>query len=87
MKRRKFIGQVVAGSSSALLMGTVLYSCEKEQDDQEGNNNGNTPPPTEITIDLSLAKNSALLAAGGYIYNQGIIIANAIASKSSDKEV
>ena len=67
MERKQFLGRLLIGTGSALIL-SPLASCEKEETD---NNSG------DITVDLTEAKNSNLLNEGGFIYVSGIIVANA----------
>jgi Rieske Fe-S protein len=59
MKRRNLIQKVFLGGTALALLVTVLNSCSKKEEEEA------TPTNKTITIDLSAAKYSSLLATGG----------------------
>jgi len=73
MNRREVVQKVLFGGTALIVIPSALTSCEKdsEPDPGPGPNPGN-----KITIDLSLAANSALNNDGGTKIEQSIIIAN-----------
>lgn len=67
MDRKEFLSQLGL-TSAAVFMGACMAGCSKD---------GSTPAPTNVdfTINLSDPANSALGAAGGFIYKNNLIIA------------
>jgi cytochrome b6-f complex iron-sulfur subunit len=66
------------GTTTLILLPSLLTSCEKEQVPVSGEISGPKPdtPKSNLVIDLSLADYSALNTAGGSKVVDGIIIAN-----------
>ena len=77
MERKEFLSLVGVGSAS-ILSAICLGGCTKS-----GSGGGNVTPPSNVdfTLDLSQAVNAKLLSSGGYIYNNGIIVAHTLAGK------
>lgn len=69
MDRKEFFSLIGGGAVSAFLFTCV--GCSK------GSNGGSIGGPSSIdfTVDLSSSKNSALLANGGYLAQQGVLVA------------
>lgn len=65
MDRKEFLAHLGLGSA-AVFMGACLAGCGKE---------GATPARVDFTLDLSAPANAALNTPGGYVYNQGVIVA------------
>jgi cytochrome b6-f complex iron-sulfur subunit len=75
MDRKEFLAQLGL-SSAAIFAGACLAGCSK---DDGGSGGGVTPPANvDFTINLADSANSALNAAGGFIYQSGIIIARTL---------
>ena len=71
MDRKEFISLIGGGTVSAFLV--TCAGCSK------GSNGGSIGGPSSIdfTIDLSSSANSALLTKGGYLAQQGVLVARA----------
>lgn len=71
MDRKEFISLVGGGTIAAFLV--TCAGCSK------GSNGGSIGGPSSIdfTIDLSSSANSALLTKGGYLAQQGVLVARA----------
>jgi cytochrome b6-f complex iron-sulfur subunit len=78
MNRRELIQRVIMGTTTLILLPSMLTSCEKEQVPVSDEIAGPKPdtPKSNLVIDLSLADYSALNTAGGSKVVDGIIIAN-----------
>jgi cytochrome b6-f complex iron-sulfur subunit len=73
MNRRELIRNLSTGSVALFFVPALLNSCEKAtiSPDDGSNPNGN-----KLTIDLADNKYSALLSAGGFYIEHGIIVIN-----------
>lgn len=67
MNRKEFLLQMGIGVGAAALL-TCVGACTKTTTTPTG-------PSVDFTLDLTSSANSALLARGGYIYQQGVIVA------------
>ncbi len=67
MDRKQFLA-LVGTSVGAIIIGSCLNGCKKES-------NSPQQPTVDFTLDLNASSNSALNTNGGYIYNQGVIVA------------
>jgi cytochrome b6-f complex iron-sulfur subunit len=80
MNRRDVIQRVVLGGTVLVLVPSVLQSCTKDSttdpNNNPGGNTGGNTAGTKITIDLSLADNSALNSIGGSKIVQSILVVN-----------
>ena len=65
MDRKEFLSQLGLGSA-AVFMGACMAGCGKE---------GAAPARVDFTLDLSAPANAALNTPGGFVYNQGVIVA------------
>jgi len=78
MQRRNFIGNLAKGAGTLIVLPTLITACEDDpmddpMDDPNGNgNNGDNV----MVVDLTDAQNSALLASGGFISRNNVIIIN-----------
>jgi cytochrome b6-f complex iron-sulfur subunit len=70
MERRKFIERILISSGTTFMLGAVFSSCEKDDDDPIN------IPSEGLVIDLTESANSNLLNPGGFIYRNGLIVAN-----------
>ena len=70
MDRKEFLSQIGLGAAGMVLFG-CLGGCEKE------NGVPSAPKNVNITLDLTASANADLLTAGGHIYTNGIIVAQA----------
>jgi cytochrome b6-f complex iron-sulfur subunit len=77
MNRRELIQRVLVGSTVLLVVPSVLQSCSKDPSTDPGTTPGGGGGP--ITLDLSLAGNSALNTIGNYKVVSGVIIINTAA--------
>jgi len=68
MDRKEFLSQIGLGAAGMILFG-CLGGCEKKDDAPAA------PTNVNITLDLTASANAPLLTAGGYIYTNGIIVA------------
>jgi cytochrome b6-f complex iron-sulfur subunit len=70
MERKEFLS--LLGLTATALVCGPLFGCNA--------NDQVTAPPANIdfTLDLTNAQNSALKSAGGYLYNNGIIVAHTV---------
>ena len=68
MTRKDFLIQMGIGAGAAALL-TCLGACNK--------NNGMSisAPVVDFTLDLTASANSSLLTKGGYIYQDGVVVA------------
>jgi cytochrome b6-f complex iron-sulfur subunit len=68
MNRKEFLIQMGVGAGAAALL-TCMSGCSKS--------GGSIPsaPNVDFTLDLSASNNSPLLTRGGYIYQDGVIVA------------
>lgn len=73
MNRRELIRNIAAGTATIFVVPTVLTSCEEDLPDPD---NGNDPDNNVLTINLTDAKYSSLLPAGGSKVEGEIIIFN-----------
>jgi cytochrome b6-f complex iron-sulfur subunit len=71
MGRKEFLYLVGTGVG-AITIGACLGSCKKSASSP-------TAASVDFTLNLNDAANSALKTNGGYIYNQGVIIARTLA--------
>ena len=72
MNRKEFLSSL-GFSAAALALTSCLGGCEKDE-------NNNTPAPTvDFTFDKTDPQYAALLNLGGYIYLNGVIIAQTTA--------
>lgn len=67
MKRRNFIENLAKGAGALVVLPTVIVACENDSEDN---------PDGILSIDLAQEQNSALLASGGFIIRNNIIIIN-----------
>ena len=67
MERKDFL-KLVGTSIAMITIGSCLDGCKKK-------NNSSDAPTVDFTIDLNNSTYSALNSNGGYIYNQGVIVA------------
>jgi cytochrome b6-f complex iron-sulfur subunit len=65
MDRKEFLSQLGLGSA-AVFLGACMAGCGKE---------GAAPARVDFTLDLSAPANAALNTPGGFVYNQGVIVA------------
>jgi cytochrome b6-f complex iron-sulfur subunit len=70
MDRKEFLG-LVGKSIFAITLASFLDGCTK-------NNNTPDQPTVDFTLDLTNSSYSALKTKGGYIYNQGVIVAKTL---------
>jgi cytochrome b6-f complex iron-sulfur subunit len=66
MERKEFLA-LVGTSIAAITIGSCLDGCKKSKNENQ--------PTVDFTLDLNASANSALNTNGGYIYNQGVIVA------------
>jgi cytochrome b6-f complex iron-sulfur subunit len=71
MNRRELVQKVLLGSTALIVIPSAITSCSKDPGPDPG-----PGPGSKITIDLSLAANSALNNDGGTKIIQDIIVAN-----------
>lgn len=76
MNRRDVIQKVILGSTVLIVVPSVLSNCSKDPLSNAGTETLPGAGSGKITIDLSLADNSALNNTGGTKITQGIIVAN-----------
>ena len=82
MKKREFISKVVLGSGAILTLPFLTTSCETGSEDPSPNNGGNNTGGGDnqsgelLSLDLSNPSNSALLAEGGFISKNNVIVIN-----------
>lgn len=62
MDRKDFLKLIGTGAATVLIAGCI-QSCSKDGG------------PVDFTLDLTATENAALNTNGGYVYNQGVIIA------------
>lgn len=67
MDRKQFLS-LVGTSIAAITIGSCVQGCKKQA-------NGIDQPTVDFTLDLTASANSALSTNGGYLYNQGVIVA------------
>lgn len=72
MERKEFLSLAGLGTAS-VFAAFCLGGCSKSS------SGGNAPSNVDFTLDLTLPVNTALAAAGGYVYSGGIIIARTTA--------
>lgn len=71
MERKEFLSLAGKGAGGALFL-SFLEACSKS-------NPSLTPSgPVDFTLDLTNSQNTALNTAGGYIYKNGIIVAQTV---------
>ena len=75
MDRKEFISLMGGGTVSAYLFTCI--GCSKGSD---GGSIGG-PSSIDFTLDLSVSANSALLTNGGYLAQQGVLVARTTAGK------
>ena len=71
MDRKEFLA-LVGTSIGAIALTNCLQSCQKQIV-------GITAPVVDFTLDLGAPANHVLTINGGYLYNQGVIIAKTMA--------
>lgn len=71
MDRKEFLA-LVGTSIGVITLGNCLQSCQKQTA-------GITAPVVDFTLDLTAAANHVLTLNGGYLYNQGVIVARTMA--------
>ena len=76
MKRRDLFKQILVGGTVFLIAPATFTSCEDDNNPDPGGNNNNNNNNDPLVIDLSVAQNSALVTAGGYIVRSGVIVIN-----------
>ena len=71
MERKEFLSLVGKGASGALFL-SILEACSK--------NTASLAPsgPVDFTLDLTNSQNASLQTAGGYAYNNGVIVAKTV---------
>jgi cytochrome b6-f complex iron-sulfur subunit len=67
MDRKQFLA-LVGTSVGAIVLASCLDGCKK-------NNTSPSQPTVDFTLDLTNSAYAALNTNGGYIYNQGVIVA------------
>ena len=67
MERKEFLA-LVGTSIGAIALANCFQSCQKQ-------NNSPAQPTVDFTLDLSSSANAALATNGGYIYNNGVVVA------------
>jgi cytochrome b6-f complex iron-sulfur subunit len=70
MERKEFLSLLGLGSA-AVFTAVCMVGCSKEAATQ----GGTAPTNVDFTLDLTLPANANLVAKGGYIYSNGIIVA------------
>lgn len=71
MERKEFLSLVGKGAGSVLFL-SILEACSK-------NTSSLTPSgPVDFTLDLTNSQYSSLKTAGGYVYSNGIIVAQTV---------
>ena len=68
MNRKQFLKTTAVALAGVAVSGSFLESCKKSTKGPQG-------PTVNFTIDLNDSKYAALASSGGYVYNQGVIIA------------
>jgi cytochrome b6-f complex iron-sulfur subunit len=76
MDRREVIQRVLLGGAALVVIPSAFTSCEKKTEPDPEPKPGPGPAGSKITIDLSLADNSALNTAGGSKIVQTLLIFN-----------
>ncbi len=73
MERKEFLSLVGKGASGTLFL-SILEACSKTK------TTTSSPPagPVDFTLDLSNNQYSSLKTDGGYVYNNGIIVAKTV---------
>jgi len=71
MDRKEFLA-LVGTSIGAITLVSCLQSCKKQS-------NATTGPTVDFTLDLTTSANHALTTNGGYLYNNGVIVAKTMA--------
>jgi len=74
MNRRDLVQKVLLGSTALIVIPSAFTSCQKDPGPDPDPGPGPNPG-SKITIDLSLAENSALNSAGGTKIVQSVIVA------------
>ncbi len=75
MKRKEFF-TTLGISAGTVMFAPFLVSCSKGSSVVDPGTGGTTGGTVDFTLDLSLAANSALMAVGGSLTNNGVVIAN-----------
>ncbi len=68
MNRKQFFKTSAVALAGIAVSGSFLESCKKSTSGPQG-------PTVNFTLDLNASKNAALASSGGYVYEQGVIIA------------
>lgn len=76
MDRREVIQRVLLGGAALIVVPSAFTSCEKKTEPDPEPTPGPGPAGSKITIDLSLADNSALNTAGGSKIIQTLLVVN-----------
>jgi cytochrome b6-f complex iron-sulfur subunit len=77
MNRKEFLSLVGNGTAS-LAIASCFASCAKNV----GSGSGSAAPANvDFTLDLGAPANAALLNNGGYMYNNGLIVARTLTGK------
>lgn len=71
MDRKEFLSQVGFGAASLFLIN-CLGGCSKS---------AATPASTDFTVHLNASGNAALKTAGGFVYTNGVVVAQTLAGK------
>lgn len=67
MDRKQFLA-LVGTSIAAITISNCLEGCKKESNNPQ-------QPTVDFTLDLTTSANNGLNTNGGYVYNQGVIVA------------
>lgn len=70
MERSEFL-RLMGGGAAIAILGSCLGVCKKDGGDV-------APSNVDFTIDLTASANAALKSNGGYIYNNGLIVAKTL---------
>ncbi|MDB5134756.1 MAG: cytochrome b6-f complex iron-sulfur subunit [Mucilaginibacter sp.] len=75
MDRKQFLSLIGGGAATVALFSCT--GCSKSSQGPGNNNQGTITGPTGIdfTLDLTASANSALLANGGYLASNGVLVA------------
>jgi cytochrome b6-f complex iron-sulfur subunit len=77
MDRKEFLS--VVGVSAAAFTVMSCFSCSKSSDAGSSSTSVNGPTGVDFTIDLTASANSALLTNGGYLSQNGVLVARTTA--------
>lgn len=72
MDRKEFLSLVGVSAASALVVSCM--GCSKSSD-PGGQSSVNGPTGVDFTLDLTASANASLLNSGGYLANQGVLVA------------